>query len=66
MKDRTHRSIICEEYQHQPCEACGAKIMEPPNPRATQKRKYCAACCLWWKNLTQLAHFLPQATVGAN
>eukprot|EP00973_Karenia_brevis_P080314 11140654-Karenia_brevis.AAC.1 len=29
-----HRSIVCEECRHPFCEACGAKIMEPPNARA--------------------------------
>eukprot|EP00973_Karenia_brevis_P052625 7310974-Karenia_brevis.AAC.1 len=25
----------CMRCQRPPCEACGAKIMEPPNPKAT-------------------------------
>eukprot|EP00973_Karenia_brevis_P047425 6584230-Karenia_brevis.AAC.1 len=39
--------MVCEECQHPPCEACGAKIMEPQNPRATERRNrhyYCDDC----------------------
>eukprot|EP00973_Karenia_brevis_P039624 5473050-Karenia_brevis.AAC.1 len=39
-----HRSIICEECQQPPCAACGVKIMDLPQAKATARRKYCAAC----------------------